>query len=164
MKNFDEFARNYKLLKPPLLGRTATERIPRESSPFSLCAAVTQLKITAGVKLNYFDLRHSLTPERKKVADLRVITHFEKKLDPDAENARGITYWRYKLLKLRYLPELRYINSILFSKESPSHPEQKLADNYILRWGYMLDVEPSFVELIHGTSKQNAFYALETIV
>lgn len=40
----------------------------------------------------------------------------------------------------------------------------KAAHNYMLRWGYLLDHDPSFDELVHGTSPEVASYALDMLI
>lgn len=58
------------------------------------------------------------------------------------------------MTRLRYFAELRYIHS---------HIGTKQADSYMLRWGYLLDHDPSFDELVHGTSPEVASYALDML-
>lgn len=58
------------------------------------------------------------------------------------------------MTRLRYFPEPWYINGLTGTKQ---------ADNYMLRWGYLLDHDPSFDQLIHGTTGAAAWYALENL-
>lgn len=112
------------------------------------------VKNALGLQINYFDLRPSLTPDGKKRADMAFLTHVIRKCDRDAENTSWSERMRYHRTRLLYLPELSHVN------RNVGKPE---ADNYILRWGYLLDHNPSFDELIHGTDGGSAWYALESL-
>ena len=110
-----------------------------------------RLKVILGIKVSYFDLRPSLTPDGKKKADMAVLTHFILKCDRDAEIASRIDYWR---IRLRYYLELNSINKNIGTLD---------ADKYMLQWGYLLEHDTLFDELIHGTHPSDAWEALKSL-
>ena len=110
-----------------------------------------RLKTLFGVKINYFDLRPSLTSVGKKRYDMAVLTHFILKCDRNAEIASKAQYWR---LRLRYFRELNRINARIGTRE---------ADKYMLRWGYLLEHDARFDELIHGVNSTDAWEALNSL-
>lgn len=114
-----------------------------------------RLKGMLGLEFNYFDFRSSLTPVGKKRADLAFLTHVIQKCDTGAQNAPRFEILRFQLTKLRYWPELSYVHRNVNSKAT---------DKYMLRWGYLLDHDPSFDELVHGTSPEVASYALDMLI
>jgi hypothetical protein len=151
-KNFDEFAKHYKPVRFRLLGLNLSESVPKKTV-FHLPHKIwLNTKAILGLKVNYFDLRPSLEPEDKKRGDMAFITHYIR--GDDIQHSVYETI-RFLITRLRYMPELIYINGKLMTP---------VADRYSLRWGYLLDVKPSVVDLIHGTSPDNAFYGLENIL
>lgn len=82
------------------------------------------------------------------------ITYFTQKHDTDAENAPWGAKLYFRLLYPCYFAELSYINK---------HIESKEAVKCMQRWGYMQTVNPSFDELVHGTSPEVASYALDML-
>jgi hypothetical protein len=151
-KTFDEFAKHYKLLRFRFLGINLSESVPRRTVFHQFQTSWLKLKVVLGLQVNYFDLRASLEPEDKKRGDMAFITHYLR--DKDCRHSLYETF-RYCMTRIRYMPELAQINSQLMTP---------IADRYSLRWGYLLDVKPSVVDLIHGTSPDNAFYGLENIL
>ena len=133
-----------------------SERIPGETIRLFdiLRAERTAIKTRLGLPIIYKDMRFSLTPEGKKQADLRYITYFIKERDGDAQNARLGAKLYYRYLQLCYLPELLYVNK---------HIGTKTANNYMSHWGYMLSMNPSFVELVNGTDVNSALFAVENL-
>lgn len=153
-KDFATFAKNYKPLRFKFIFRTTQEYLPKDSIKLFdwLHAEWISLKGSLRIPINYFDVRFTLTPEGKKRADMAFITHVIRKCDTDVQNTPRI---RFYMTQLRYYPELWYINR---------HIGTKQADNYMLRWGYLLDHDPSFDDLIHGTSVEEALYSVENII
>ncbi len=154
MQSFDKFVSKYQPLKFHWLGMNRTERIPKESRLDFLHVSKIRIKSMLGMPITYMDVKHSMTPDGKKAADLAFITYFVRKRDTQAQNAPRGSKLHFRWLYLCYFPEIRHINSRIGTKE---------ADDYMLRWGYLLDVNPSFVELIHGTNGESAMYAVENI-
>lgn len=150
-QDFGTFADNYKPLRFRFAGITMTEHIPRQTTFDTPQLLRVRVKAILELNFKYFDFRSSLTPVGKKRADLAFLTHVIQKCDMDAQNTPWV---RYYMTRLRYFAELRYINS---------HIGTKQADNYMLRWGYLLDHDPSFDELVHGTSPEVASYALDML-
>lgn len=153
-KDFATFAKNYKLLRFKFMGINRTEHLPRQTLFDRPHLTYLRIKSLFGLPINYFDLRSSLTPEGKKRADMAFLTHVIRERDRDAENVSRGEIACYHYTKLRYWPELSHINKTIGTKK---------ADNYMLRWGYLLDFNPSFIELIHGTDRDTALYALENL-
>lgn len=153
-QSFDQFAKNYKPLRFKFLGLTLTEHMPRETSFDWPSAIRVRIKLLLGMPINYFDLRSSLTTGSKKRADMAFLTHVIRERDRDAESVSRTELWRYRHMQLRYWPELWHANLTIGSKQT---------DNYMLRWGYLLDYTPSFTELIHGTDNDTALYAFENL-
>lgn len=151
-KDFSSFAKNYKPLRFKFAGITMTEHIPHQTT-FDISQLLrVRTKAILGLNFTYFDFRSSLTPVGKKRADMAFLTHVIQKCDTDVQSTPWI---RYYMTRLRYFVELRYINS---------HIGTKQADNYMLRWGYLLDHDPSFDELVHGTTPEVASYALDMLI
>lgn len=150
-QSFTEFVEDYKPLHFKFMGIQFRERLPHETRFDVPHVLLLRLKLLLGLRVTYFDLRTSMTSSGKKRADLAFLTHVIRKCDRDAESTPRI---RFYITKLRYLPELWYINK---------HIGTKQADDYMLRWGYLLDHDPSFDELIHGTTGAVAWYALENL-
>jgi hypothetical protein len=151
-QDFGMFAKNYKPLRFKFAGIAMTEYIPRQTTFDMPQLLQVRLKAILGLNFTYFDFRSSLTPVGKKRADMAFLTHVIQKCDTDAQNAPWV---RYYLTRLRYFAELRHINS---------HIGTKQANSYMLRWGYLLDHDPSFDELVHGTSPEVASYALDMLI
>jgi len=150
-QDFATFAKNYEHLHFKLIGVTFHERIPRATVINWPHLLRLRTKSLFERPLIYFDLRASLTPVGKKRADMAFLTHVIQKCDRDAENTPRM---RFYMTWLRYFPELWYINR---------HIGTEQANNYMLRWGYLLDHDPSFDELVHGTTSEAAWYALENL-
>jgi len=161
--DFDTFAKNYKPLCFSFIGIRCSEHMPQDTVFGWLNSVRMHLKAQLGLPLQYFDLRYTLTTESKKRADMAFITHFIKEHSGNVRNASLFEQLHYLQTKLRYLPELRYIHSVVYSPETPNHPEQPKVDLHLLRWGYLLDVSPSFIDLIHGTNRENAIDTLENL-
>jgi hypothetical protein len=155
---------DYEPIKFKFLGVTWRERLPLPSPFHWLHLARLRFKATFGLPVTYFDLRTSLTPEQQKNGDLWFLTISYSKRDRDAENTsrmRRVLYW---ITVFRYLPELSYVRGVFYSPEAPHHPDQPIIDDYLVRWGYLLDVPPSFIELLHGTDSDTALYAIEVLL
>lgn len=150
-QDFATFAKNYRPLRFKFLGLKLRERMPHETVFDAPHLLRIRLKSFINLPITYFDLRASMTPVGKKRADMAFLTHVIQKCDRDAENTPRI---RFYMIRLCYFPELGYINR---------HIGTKQADNYMLRWGYLLDHDPSFDELIHGVDSMVAWYALENL-
>lgn len=151
-QDFGTFAKNYKPLRFKFAGVTLTEFIPSQTTFDMPQLLRIRVKAMLGLNFTYFDFRSSLTPVGKKRADLAFLTHVIQKCGTDVQNTPWI---RYYMTRLRYYAELRYING---------HMGTKQADIYMLRWGYLLDHDPSFDELVHGTSPEVASYALDMLI
>jgi hypothetical protein len=163
-KTLDSLVKHYKPLTFRFMGVPLKERLPYSTSLLlPLVMGYVQLKASLGLKVSYFDLRLSLTPEQRKIGDLRFLTYCAKESAGDTPDAPRMRRGHCLLFKLRYWPELSYIHSVLFSPQTPKHPDQPKVDAYLLRWGYMLSVNPSFVELVNGASYDTALYALENL-
>jgi hypothetical protein len=160
MKSFSD----YKPITFKFLGMTCYERLPRSTIFQWLHASRIHIKSLLRLPVSYFDLRALLTPEQQKNGDMWFLTHFIQERDKDAENTSRVERLRYWRTLIRYLPELTYVHSIIYSPESPKHPKQPIIDDYLVRWGYKLDVPPSFIELIHGTDNDSALYASEHLL
>jgi hypothetical protein len=150
-KNFDAFSKHYKPVSFRLFGLGLSESVPKRTALHQPHKLWLKTKVTLGFRINYFNLRPSLEPEDKKRGDMAFITHYIRGNDDNHNFYESLRFW---ITRLRYLPELVYINGKLMTP---------VADKYSLRWGYLLDVNPSFVDLIHGTDPDNAFYGLENI-
>lgn len=153
-QSFDDFIKHYKPLRFKFMGFTLNEHIPSQTMFDWQHLTYLRTKSLLGLPINYFDLRSSLTPECKKRADMAFLTHVIREHDRGAQNVSRGEMVHYHYMKLRYWPELSHINKTIGSKK---------ADNYMLRWGYLLDFNPSFIELIHGTDGNTALYALEAL-
>lgn len=153
-QSFNDFVKRYKPLRFKFMGLNLNEHMPSQTMFDWPHLTYLRIKSLLGLPINYFDLRSSLTPEGKKRADMAFLTHVIRERDRDAENVSRGEIVRYRYTKLRYWPELSYINRTIGTKK---------ADNYMLRWGYLLDFNPSFIELIHGTDGDTALYALENL-
>lgn len=151
-QSFNDFVKHYKPLHFKFIGLTFTEHTPSETLFDWPYLTYLRIKSLLGLPVNYFDLRSSLTSVGKKRADMAFLTHVIQKCDTDAQNTPRV---RYYMIRLRYFAELRYINRHIGSKQ---------ADNYMLRWGYLLNHDPSFDELIHGTDGDSALYAIENLL
>lgn len=151
-QSFNDFVKHYKPLRFKFMGLTLTEHTPSETLFDWPYLTYLRFKSLLGLPVNYFDLRSSLTSVGKKRADMAFLTHVIQKCDMDVQNAPRV---RYYMTRLRYFAELRYINRHIGSKQ---------ADNYMLRWGYLLNHDPSFDELIHGTDGDSALYAIENLL
>lgn len=151
--DFETFVKRYKPIEFSLLGLTIREHIPGGSFGLldSLRAEWISIKSSLNRPATYFDVRFTLTPDGKKRADMAFLTHVIQKCATDDQNTPRI---RYYMTKLRYFAELRYIDG---------HIGTKQADTYMLRWGYLLEHDPSFDELVHGTSVESALYAIENL-
>ncbi len=160
MNSFDE----YELLTFKLLGFKRHEKIPRKTIFYALHWLRIRLKSVLGVQITYFDLRALLTPEQQKNGDLMFLTAWSRKDDRDAENESRAYRVRYFITTLRYYPELWYVRSILHSDQSPHHPKQQTIDDYMVRWGYGLNISPSFIELVNGTSSELALDAVDVLM
>lgn len=136
------------------MGIVLSERMPRQTVFDWPHLLRIRIKTVAGLPVTYFDLRPSLTPVGKKRGDMAFLTHVIQKCDRDAEDASKIERVRYHMTLLRYSSELRYVNRYIGTPE---------VDKYMLQWGYLLDHNPSFDELIHGTDGATAWYALENL-
>jgi hypothetical protein len=152
-KLHSDLAADYKPMRLKFMGVSRKERLPRAASLLRPVAVVgCRAKLSLGLELTYFDLRASLTPEQRKMGDLIFLTHFDKSHATDAENVSRTERARYYWLKIRYLPEIIYINNQLYDKQGqPILSLPKDVEMYLLRWGYMMSVSPQFVELVHGT-------------
>jgi hypothetical protein len=157
-KTFEEVAADYKPMRFKFKGVSQKERLPKATlllKPSS--AVVRQFKELLGFELTYFDLRPSMTPEQRKMGDLTFLTHYSKSHDGDAENGSRVERAHYYWLRIRYLAELMHINGHFYDKqgqptlELPQHVEM-----YLLRWHYLLSVQPDFVELVHGMEANRA--------
>lgn len=148
---------SYKPIEFKILGIQLTEKSPRTSlnSLDFVRAERIAIKNSMNLPINYFDVRFTLTPEGKKRADMAFLTHVIRERDRDGENVTRGEIIRYYLIKLRYLPELLYVNKTIGTKKT---------DNYMSRWGYLLDHDPSFDDLIHGTSVEEALYTVENVI
>jgi|GEM_PF-4337321 len=153
-KNFTDFVKSYEPLRFTVLGLKLNEHIPQETSFVWPQLARMYVKTTLGIPITYFDARPSMTREGKKLGDMAFITYLTRMYDRDAENVSRGTKTHYWLTKLRYFPELWYINRNIGTPD---------VDSYILRWAYLLDVNPSFVDLIHGTSADTALFAIKNL-
>lgn len=151
-QDFGTFAKNYKPLRFKFAGVAMTEHVPRQTTFDTPQLLRVRIKAILGLNFTYFDFRSSLTSVGKKRADMAFLTHVTQKCHTDAQNTPWVHYY---MTRLRYFAELRYINS---------HIGTKQADNYMLRWGYLLDHDPSFDELVHGTSPEVASYALDVLI
>lgn len=153
-KDFATFAKNYKPLRFKFMFFTRQEYMPPDSIKLFdwLRAEKISLKNSLKLPINYFDVRFTLTPEGKKRADMAFLTHVIQKCATDDQNTPRI---RYYMTRLRYFAELQYIDG---------HIGTKQVDNYMLRWGYLLDHDPSFDELVHGTSVEAALYSIENVI
>lgn len=153
-QDFATFAKNYQRLQFRFGGVLLRENMPHKTLLDGPHLLRIQLKTLLGLPIDYFDLRASLTPIGKKRADLAFLTHVIQKCDRDAENASWIERIRYWRVYLRYLPELWYVNR---------HIGTPAVDTYMLQWGYLLEHNPSFDELVHGTNGAVAWQALENL-
>jgi hypothetical protein len=157
MKSFAD----YKPITFKFLGLRLNEHMPNTTMFHWLHLSRIRLKLLLSLPITYFDLRASMTPEQQKNGDMWFLTHFTQERDRDAENTSRMERLHYWRTLIRYWPELTYVHSIIYSPESPKHPEQPIIDEYLVRWGYKLDVPPSFAELVHGTDGDSALYASE---
>lgn len=157
MKSFAD----YEPLTFRFLGMTRHERLPRWTMFHWFHTSRINLKSAIGLPITYFDLRALLTPEQQKNGDMWFLTAWSKKRDTDAENESRAYHLRYWLTTFNYYPELYYVRSVLYSKESPHHKDQPKVDDYMVRWGYRLAVPPSFIELVNGTSSEVALDVVE---
>jgi len=132
------------------------ERMPGSSIKIfdSLRAERTAIKNRLGLRITYNDMRFSLTPEGKKKADMALITYFTQKHDTDTENAPWGAKLHFRWLYLCYFIELSHVNKQLKSKEAAA---------YMQRWGYRQAINPSFIELIHGTDVNSALFVIESM-
>ncbi len=151
MQSLEELNRGYAPLRYKYGAFSLREHTPRATLLDWPNLVRLRLKTTARLPITYFDLRASLTPAGKKRADMAFLTHVIQKCDRDVENTPRM---RYCMTRLRYFPELWYIHR---------HMGTKQVNNYMLRWGYLLAHDPSFDELIHGTTGAAAWYALENL-
>lgn len=154
MQSFNNFVIDYKLLRFRWFGFEKTERIPKESRFDFLHVVKIRIKNSMGFPITYMDIKHSMTPDSKKTADMAFLTYFMRKRDRDDQNAPLGSKIHYHWLYLCYFPEIHYILNHFDTTES---------HNYMLRWGCLLDINPSFIELIHGTDGESAMYAIENI-
>lgn len=150
-QDFGTFTKSYKPLRFKFGGVILREHMPHKTLFDEPHLIWIRLKSLVGLRITYFDLRASMTPVGKKRADMAFLTHVIQKCTRDAENTPRM---RFYMTRLRYFPELWYIDR---------HIDTKQADNYMLRWGYLLDHDPGFDELIHGTTGAAAWYALENL-
>lgn len=157
-KTHEEVANAYQLMRFKFLNLNCKERLPKAAMMLKpTYAIIQQLKVMLGLELTYFDLRASLTPEQRKKGDLQFLTHFAKSHDRATENVSRVERMRYYWLKIRYLPEIIHINDQMYDKSNePIVDLPEAIDMYLLRWGYLLNVPPDFVELIHGTEASYA--------
>jgi hypothetical protein len=152
--DFSTFTNSYRPLRFKFLLLPFTERMPRVTTWDGFYLGKLRLKSHLGMPITYFDLRPSLTPEGKKRADMAFLTHVREERERGAENVSGGEIIRYLFTKFRYWPEVSHVNKTIGTPK---------ADNYMLRWGYLLDFNPSFIELIHGTDNDTALHALENL-
>lgn len=147
---------DYKLIQFKFAGLKLQERIPGRTIKAldPLRAELISIKNGLKMPITYFDMRFSLTPEGKKQADMAFITYFVQKRDRDAQNAPRSARLHYLRLRLCYFPEIAHINN---------HPGTAETKNYSRRWGYLQSINPSFVELIHGTDVDSALFAIENL-
>lgn len=136
------------------MGLPLHEHMPHETIFDAPHLVRIRLKSFVDAPITYFDLRASLTPVGKKRADMAFLTHVIQKCDRSAENASRIERMHYFTTKLRYFPELWYVNR---------HIGTPKVDNYMLRWGYLLEHDPSFGDLVHGADNLLAWYCLKNL-
>lgn len=153
-QSFTNFAKHYKPLCFKFMGINLTEHMPPQTSFDWPHLTYLRIKSLLGLPINYFDLRSSLTPEGKKRADMAFLTYVIRERDRDAENVSRNESVRFFITKLRYWPELWQVNHTIGTKDT---------DRYMLRWGYLLDFNPSFIELIHGTDGDIALLVIEDL-
>jgi hypothetical protein len=159
-KSYHELVADYKPLEFKVSGRNHKEHLVRSNRLLqSFSVAVQIIKVVIGLELTYFDLRSSLTPQQRKVGDMRFISHMAQTKNDHASRLERL---RYQWLTFRYGPEIIYISKkITDLNDAPITSLSKEVRLYILRWQYSLIVEPKFVELIHG---MNARQAKQTIL
>jgi hypothetical protein len=135
-----------------------------------LAALRIEIKVRLGLEVTYFDFRASLTPKQRKHRDMQFLTHYAMIHAEDAENASRVERWRHDRIRRQYLAELSHIHGYFYLMPQFSHmnrdfrfkqreltgelPEE--ISMYLLRWGYLMNVPPAFVELIHGTEASYA--------
>ncbi len=164
-KHFDALVADYKPMKFKYFGYMHGEHFtnPLFQKPF--IAIRKQLKSMFGLELTYFDLRTSLTTEQRKMGDMLFLTHCGKNHAEGAENVSRVELIRYFVIKMHYLPELLHIKSEMYTKHGK--PISKLPDYvsmYLLRWHYLLNVDPKFVELVHGMDANEASLRIKGLV
>jgi len=157
--NFDK---QYKPLEFKLLGIKFREHLPFFPSFLDpVIDTYAYWRSRLGFQFSYFNVRFGFTQTARKEADMHFITHYIQDHIRTSQKARFSEALHYHLIKLRYLPELTYVNSIVYSPEAPNHPKQPVIDLYLLRWHYLLDVKPSFVDLVHGVDRDTAMDTME---
>jgi hypothetical protein len=151
-KTFPDLVAGYKPLAFKVGFVSINEHIP-DLEPSSIISKIMlKLKLTYKAELTYFEVRHVLTPSAKKSADLFFITHYKKDHISGFNRADFLETLHYYRTSLRYFFELRYLNRLILHKPHRSTTE---TDMYILRWGYTMNVDPKFKEIIHGATSRD---------
>ena len=114
--------------------------------------------------ITYFDLRALLTPEQQKNGDLMFLTAWTRKRDWDAEDESRAYRVRLFTTTLRYYPELYYVSKLLRNGDFLIHKDRSQIDDYMMRWGYQLNVKPTFIKLLNGTNRELALSAVDELL
>jgi hypothetical protein len=156
--HFSALVEDYKPMHFKYLGYDHKERLPYFSvATRPLVTIRRQLKSLFRLELTYFDFRASMTPEQIKTGDMIFLTHNSRNHARYAENVSRVERLRCFLIKMYYLPELVHINGQLYNKHGK--PTSKLPNDiemYLMRWKYLMKVEPDFTELVHGMDPDQA--------
>lgn len=161
-KNFDDLTEQYQPLRFKVGFWQLTEQYPHFPDFLKPLAYTTlYLSNELGLKVTYFHARLILSTEARKAGDIKFLSHYIHHHQIKSEHASIMEHIWYRWLSNKYRLETNYAFNQLSTHKVNELPEH--IHNYFMRWGYLLDVEPSFVDFIHGVESHEAVYCLNEL-